>query len=139
MDRAAEVSAGASYRRCAFRARPSAVRISCAEQVYNRSMACSRCLALVFLILLGSASAQTFPSRTVSLIVPNPPGGAIDIQARIYAQKLQELWGQPVVVDYKPGAGTLLGMEYTAKSAPDGHTLCLAVTPLVILPALRDK
>src|ERR1044071_5329389 len=93
---------------------------------------------LVFFVVSGVALAQGFPSRTVTLVVPNPPGGAIDIQARIYAQKLQELWGQPVIVDYKPGAGTLLGMEHVAKSAPDGHTLCLVVTPLVILPALRE-
>jgi len=92
-----------------------------------------------FLVLCGSALAQAFPSRTVTLVVPNPPGGAIDIQARVYAQKLQELWGQPVIVDYRPGAGTLLGMEHVAKSAPDGHTLCLVVTPLVILPALREQ
>jgi tripartite-type tricarboxylate transporter receptor subunit TctC len=75
----------------------------------------------------------------VTLVVPNPPGGAIDVQARIYAQKLQEVWGHPVIVDYKPGAGTLLGMEYIARSNPDGHTLGMVVTPLVILPALRDK
>jgi tripartite-type tricarboxylate transporter receptor subunit TctC len=104
-----------------------------------RSMKCSRWIPLVLLLVFASAGAQPFPSRTVSLVVPNPPGGAIDIQARIYAQKLQEMWGQPVVVDYKPGAGTMLGMEYTAKSAPDGHTLCMVVTPLVILPALREK
>ena len=94
---------------------------------------------LLFLVFSSVALAQHFPSRTVTLVVPNPPGGAIDIQARIYAQKLQDLWGQPVIVDYKPGAGTLLGMEHVAKSAPDGHTLCLVVTPLVILPALREK
>jgi tripartite-type tricarboxylate transporter receptor subunit TctC len=95
--------------------------------------------SVFFLVLSGSALAQAFPSRTVTLVVPNPPGGAIDIQARLYAQKLQELWGQPVIVDYRPGAGTLLGMEHVAKSAPDGHTLCLVVTPLVILPALREQ
>jgi len=95
--------------------------------------------SVFFLVISGSALAQAFPSRTVTLVMPNPPGGAIDIQARIYAQKLQDLWGQPVIVDYKPGAGTLLGMEHVAKSAPDGHTLCLVVTPLVILPALREK
>jgi tripartite-type tricarboxylate transporter receptor subunit TctC len=105
-----------------------------------RSMKSRRWIAFVFLLASsGVALAQAFPSRTVTLVVPNPPGGAIDIQARIYAQKLQELWGQPVIVDYKPGAGTLLGMEHVAKSAPDGHTLCLVVTPLVILPALREK
>jgi tripartite-type tricarboxylate transporter receptor subunit TctC len=101
--------------------------------------ACRWIASVFFLVFSGSALAQAFPSRTVTLVVPNPPGGAIDIQARIYAQKLQDLWGQPVIVDYKPGAGTLLGMEHVAKSAPDGHTLCLVVTPLVILPALREK
>ena len=105
-----------------------------------RSMRSRRWIAFLFLLAFSSAAlAQAFPGRSVTLVVPNPPGGAIDIQARIYAQKLQELWGQPVIVDYKPGAGTLLGMEHVAKSAPDGHTLCLVVTPLVILPALREK
>jgi tripartite-type tricarboxylate transporter receptor subunit TctC len=95
--------------------------------------------SLSLVLFSGLALAQAFPSRNVTLVVPNPPGGAIDIQARIYAQKLQEMWGQPVVVDYKPGAGTLLGMEHVARSAPDGHTLGMVVTPLVILPALREK
>ena len=95
--------------------------------------------AVLLLAALGTATAQNFPSRTVNLVVPNPPGGAIDIQARIYAQKLQAMWGQSVIVDYKPGAGTLLGMEHVARSAPDGHTLGMVVTPLVILPALREK
>ena len=94
---------------------------------------------MALLLAAGGAAAQGFPLRTVSLVVPNPPGGAIDIQARIYAQKLQEMWGQPVIVDYRPGAGTMLGMEHVAKSPPDGHTLGMVVTPLVILPALREK
>jgi tripartite-type tricarboxylate transporter receptor subunit TctC len=98
-----------------------------------------RLFLMALLLAAGGAAAQGFPLRTVSLVVPNPPGGAIDIQARIYAQKLQEMWGQPVIVDYRPGAGTMLGMEHVAKSPPDGHTLGMVVTPLVILPALREK
>ncbi|MFM9969385.1 MAG: Bug family tripartite tricarboxylate transporter substrate binding protein [Burkholderiales bacterium] len=93
--------------------------------------------------LLASVStlcaAQGFPSKQVTLVVPNPPGGSIDIQARLYAAKLQEIWKQNVIVEYKAGGGTLIGMDFTAKSAPDGHTLCMAVTPLVILPALQPK
>jgi tripartite-type tricarboxylate transporter receptor subunit TctC len=94
---------------------------------------------LLFAILAAAvgAHAQTFPSKPVQLVVPNPPGGSIDIQARVYAHKLQQMWGQSVVVEYKPGAGTAIGMEYVAKSAPDGHILGMVVTPLVILPALR--
>jgi tripartite-type tricarboxylate transporter receptor subunit TctC len=85
----------------------------------------------------GWAGAQEFPTKNVSIIVPNPPGGAIDVQARVYAQYLQQMWGKPVLVEYKPGAGTAMAMEYVAKSAPDGHTIGMVVTPMVILPALR--
>ncbi|OGA05710.1 MAG: hypothetical protein A3D95_05735 [Betaproteobacteria bacterium RIFCSPHIGHO2_12_FULL_69_13] len=96
-----------------------------------------RLLLGTFLAAALAAHAQTYPSKPVQLVVPNPPGGAIDIQARVYAQKLQQMWGQSVVVEYKPGAGTAIGMEYVAKSAPDGYTVGMVVTPLVILPALR--
>jgi tripartite-type tricarboxylate transporter receptor subunit TctC len=96
-------------------------------------------LGVALLVLGALAEAQTFPSRTVNLIVPNPPGGAIDILGRVFAQKLQEVWKVPVVVDNKAGGGTLIGMDYTAKSAPDGHTICMVVTPLVIFPAIREK
>lgn len=85
------------------------------------------------------AAAQQFPTKQVRLVVPNAPGGAIDIMARLFAQHLQPLWGgQPVIVEYKPGAGTALGTEYVAKSAPDGHTLGFVVTAHVINPSLRQ-
>jgi tripartite-type tricarboxylate transporter receptor subunit TctC len=96
-------------------------------------------LTLIFISIAAPAVAQQFPARPVSLVVPNPPGGSIDILARVFAQKLQEIWNVPVIVDNKAGGGTLIGMDYVAKSAPDGHTLCMVVTPMVILPALRDK
>ncbi|MFM9972348.1 MAG: Bug family tripartite tricarboxylate transporter substrate binding protein [Burkholderiales bacterium] len=86
-----------------------------------------------------SAQSQTFPVKPVRLINPNPPGGSIDIQARLYSQKLQEVWGQPVVVDYRTGGGTLTGMDHVVKSTPDGYTIGMAVTPLVIFPALRTE
>ena len=72
-----------------------------------------------------TVQAQSFPTKPVHLIVPNAPGGSIDILARLLSQKLQELWGQPVIVDYKPGVGTVLGTDLVAKSAPDGYTLGL--------------
>ena len=99
-------------------------------------LCCALAAAFAFLPHRPAAS-QSFPNKTVTIVVPNPPGGAIDVQGRIYAQKLQELWGQPVIVEYKAGAGTMLGMEFVAKSPPDGHTIGMVVTPLVILPALR--
>lgn len=95
--------------------------------------------AAAALALPGGALAQEFPTKTVTIVVPNPPGGSIDVQARVFAQYLQQIWGgKPVIVDYKPGAGTAIGMEYVAKSAPDGHTIGMVVTPMVILPALRQ-
>ena len=102
-------------------------------------MRMKRWLLAIALVLSAHAQAQTFPSRAVTLVVPNPPGGAIDILGRVFAQKLQEMWRVPVVVDNKAGGGTLIGMDYTAKSAPDGHTICMVVTPLVIFPAIREK
>lgn len=84
-------------------------------------------------------AAETFPSRPVTLIVPLAAGGAGDVEARLYCQKLSENTGKPCLVDYKPGAGTTIGTAYVAKSRPDGHTL-LAVSPsITIAPALyRD-
>jgi tripartite-type tricarboxylate transporter receptor subunit TctC len=91
------------------------------------------CVALVPL----AASAQTFPTHPVRLMVPFPPGGATDIVGRLVGAKMQEVWGQPVVIDNKPGAGTVVGTEYVAKSAPDGYTLGFVVTAYVINPSLR--
>jgi len=99
----------------------------------------SAALAAALVLHMAVAGAQAFPSRPVRIINPNPPGGAIDIQARLYAQKLQEMWAQPVLVEYKTGAGTMVGIDYTAKSAPDGYTIGMAVTTLVVLPALRRE
>lgn len=85
------------------------------------------------------ALAQNFPSKPVTLIVPNAPGGAIDILARSLQQHLQTAWGQTVLVEYKPGAGTVVGTDFVAKAPPDGHTLCLVATPHVINPAIRAQ
>jgi tripartite-type tricarboxylate transporter receptor subunit TctC len=95
-----------------------------------------RCLALAALLPL-SAIAQTYPAKPVRLMVPFPPGGATDIIGRLVAAKMQEVWVQPVVVENKPGAGTVVGTDYVAKSAPDGHTLGMVVTAFVINPSLR--
>ncbi len=69
------------------------------------------------------ASAQAYPSRPIKIIVPAPPGGAIDIIARVVGDKLSASLGQPVVIDNKPGASNNLGTDALAKSAPDGYTI----------------
>ena len=78
-----------------------------------------------------------WPSRPVRLVVPFGAGGATDIIARLISQKLGDLWGQSVVVDYKPGAGTVLGTDFVAKSTPDGYTMGMVITAHVINPSLR--
>jgi tripartite-type tricarboxylate transporter receptor subunit TctC len=92
---------------------------------------------LVLLFFVGTANA--FPTKPVRMIVPFPPGGATDIIGRLVAGKMQEVWGQPVIVENRPGAGTVVGTDLVAKSAPDGHTLGVVVTAHVINPSLRQN
>ena len=77
-------------------------------------------------VLAGSAVAQDYPTKTIRLIVPYPPGGGNDTLARIFGQKLTEAWGQQVIVDNRPGAGTTIGTALAARANPDGHTLLLS-------------
>ena len=83
--------------------------------------------ALLALGVAASAAAQTFPARVVRVIVPFPPGGGIDILLRTLAPELTTKWGQPVIVENRAGAGSNIGAEAVAKSAPDGHTLLATV------------
>ena len=85
----------------------------------------ARWLATGLLTATAVATAQTFPSKPVRFVVPIPPGGSNDVVARACAQKLTETWGQPVVVENRPGAGMNLGAEAVAKSPPDGYTWLL--------------
>lgn len=79
--------------------------------------------------------AEAFPARPVQIVVPFTPGGATDIEARVYAQKLTENMGKSFVVDYKPGAGGSIGTGFVAKSAPDGHTLLVISSSFTVNPA----
>ena len=74
----------------------------------------------------AGAMAQTYPAKTVRIIVPFPPVGAADLLSRTLAQKLTEAWGQTVIVDNRPGVGGNFGVEMAAKSAPDGYTTVMA-------------
>ncbi len=96
-----------------------------------------RCFALAAALAPLASAAQNYPTRAVRLMVPFPPGGATDIIGRLVSAKMQEQWGQPVVVENRPGAGTVVGTDYVAKSAPDGYTLGMVVTAYVINPSLR--
>ena len=101
-----------------------------------------RYIAVVCLCALAfvPAAAQEFPSRTIRIIVPFPAGGPTDILSRIIAQKMSEDWGQPVVVDNRPGGDTAIGAQQVAKAAPDGYTLLAAMdTTLVLNPATKTS
>jgi tripartite-type tricarboxylate transporter receptor subunit TctC len=88
-------------------------------------------------VCLGPAQAQPFPSRPVTLVVPQPPGGANDRTVRLIGERLQQLWGQSVIVEFKPGGGVIVGSQYIARSAPDGHTIGLITGAHTLNPAIR--
>jgi len=73
----------------------------------------------------------------VKIIIPFPPGGPTDTVGRLIAQKLQEVWAHQVLIDYKPGAGTAIGVDFVAKAAPDGHTFGMVNSSLAVNPYLR--
>jgi len=87
----------------------------------------------------GPAMGADFPSKTVRLVVPFPPGGATDALARLMAEKLSDKWKQPVIVDNKPGANTAIGTDVVAKSAPDGHVVGIVTGSHVTNPLLGAK
>ena len=89
--------------------------------------------------MAATCQAQEFPVKPVRLVVPNAPGGGTDILARMFASGLEGIWKQPVLVEYKPGGGMLVGTDYVAKSAPDGYTIAMVATAHVINPSLHPK
>jgi len=95
------------------------------------------CLALTASALPVSrpAAAQTYPSRRITIVVPFSPATAFDTIARVAGQKLQDRWGQPVIVDNKPGAAGTLGTELVATSPPDGYTIVTCGAPQTVHPS----
>jgi tripartite-type tricarboxylate transporter receptor subunit TctC len=84
------------------------------------------------------ASAQSYPAKSIRVVVPYPPGGATDLTARLVGQKMQEAMKQNVLVDNRPGGGGIIGADIVAKAAPDGYTVLIGVpAEMVILPHLQ--
>jgi tripartite-type tricarboxylate transporter receptor subunit TctC len=100
--------------------------------------------AVVFFALLAAGLAQAqlaaWPGKPVRIVVPAPAGSSLDIIVRLLADKLKDRWAQPVVVDNKPGAGGMLGMDAAAKSPPDGHTMAIGFNgPVAFGPFMYRK
>jgi tripartite-type tricarboxylate transporter receptor subunit TctC len=106
-------------------------------------MHASRTIAAIaaLLAVTGAAhAAQAYPTRPIRIVVAYPPAGATDILARIIGQKMNEAWGQPVIVENRPGANGNIGTEYAARATPDGHTFLMTTAgPHGINPSLYRK
>ncbi len=93
--------------------------------------------ALLAALLCGGALAQSYPAKPVKLIVTYPPGGSSDLMARVFGQKLGEVWGQTVIIESKPGAAGSIGMEFAARQAPDGYSFVVGnIGPAAVNPLL---
>ena len=99
----------------------------------------STVLPVLLAFCTAGALAQSYPTRAIKLVVPSSPGGGTDIVARILGQKLSEQLGQQFVVENRAGAGTVIGNDAVAKSAPDGYTLLMGLSTLAINPSMYTK
>jgi tripartite-type tricarboxylate transporter receptor subunit TctC len=93
----------------------------------------------VAMFVAWGVAAQEYPNRPIRIIVPYPPGGPTDIHARLVAQKLNEAWGQPAVIENRPGAAGMIGTEVAARAPADGYTLCTAGTTFSTLELFNPK
>jgi tripartite-type tricarboxylate transporter receptor subunit TctC len=96
-------------------------------------------LSLWTMNLSDIQAQQQYPLRPIRMIVPSAPGGGTDITARLLAPKLSEYLGQPVIIENKAGAGTMIGTEVVARATPDGYTLLMGISTLAINPAIYKK
>ena len=105
----------------------------------TRNKRLARGLLVVFALCASCAWSQGYPNKAIKIVVPFTPGGGNDVFGRTIAQKLSERLGQPVVVENKPGAGSIVGADYVAKSAADGYTLLVAQQALILMPLVSKS
>src|SRR5512138_1661441 len=103
------------------------------------AVAAAAMLAVSDMLVSDMASAQSFPSKPVRLLVPYPAGGAVDVLARTLGDVVTKTWGQPVVVENRPGAGGVIASQALASAPPDGHTLIVVASGHATNPFLYPK
>ena len=91
------------------------------------------CMAVLALPAAAQDAAKDYPNRAIHIVVPFPAGGPADLVARIIGQKMSEDWGQPVVIDNRPGGNTIIGAQAAAKAEPDGYTLFMAIDSTLVM------
>src|SRR2546423_9947212 len=108
--------------------------------IFESRAVCAGALSVVFPVATALAqTAASYPNRPITLVVPYTPGSGIDILARVIAPKLNRKWGEPVVVDNKPGASGIIGADAVAKAAPNGYTLMVTVNSFTMaLPLYKN-
>jgi alkylhydroperoxidase family enzyme len=132
-----QVLAGTSRRWRRLRKRGRAQAVEIRPAVLGKAETRMRKLAaLAALVFAGATWAQTYPAKPITIIVPFTPGSATDVAARLVGEKLNAAWGQPVIVDNRPGAGGTIGIAQTARAEPDGYTLAVVSTGHVVNPVL---
>jgi tripartite-type tricarboxylate transporter receptor subunit TctC len=94
--------------------------------------------ALALAVLFSTAQAQSYPNRPITMIVPFPPGGIADITGRPFGAVMSRILGQPVVIENKAGAGGAVGHAYAARAKPDGYTVMMALSSIVIIPVADE-
>lgn len=101
--------------------------------------ACFGLVACAASIQLHAQGAANYPTKPIRIVVPFPPGAFNDTLGRLLAQRFQEVWAQPAVVENKPGAGSLVGTEFVAKAPADGYTILIVALPFSVLQSLHPK
>jgi len=110
--------------------------MKCSTQEWDRHAAIA-ILVILITCAAGHGNAQTYPQRPVRIVVPVSAGGGVDSLARLVGQHLNAVWGQPFIVDNRPGAGGSLGAEIVARATPDGYTLMVSSSSFVTNAAIR--
>ena len=110
-----------------------------AKPLLQRRGAMVSAAALALALLPGAAQAADWPSKPITILIPYSPGGSVDLLARPLATRLQERLGQPVVLDYKPGAGGILASQTLARAKPDGHTFVMVIAAHAINESMQPK